>query len=322
MKKIINKIAFILAVSITFVSCNEPDNPIYDVRSGVKYGAILRTLDDGANRNFSISDLNSTFIVEFEEQDEQYGDLLDKVDVYISFSDNTPGGADNSKPEVLFTSFPASSFTTSANGLPKNTLTAAFGDVLSSLGLVPGQYDGGDSFTVRLDLILTDGRSFSAADTSGSLQGSYFRSPYAYKALIVCPPVAGDYRVEMHDDWGDGWQTTNSSGGDGIKVYADGVLIAEVGMCSPYGGAAGSFLEAGVGGCTIPPGANPGSDWTDATATVTMPVGVSDAEWIFPGDSWGEISFEVYGPNSGAIIFAGAIGATPAGPIALNYCGE
>jgi len=318
MKKIFNKIALLLLITLTLNSCKEPDNVIYDVFDGISHGAILRTLDDGSQRTFSISDLNSAYVVEFEEQDEQYGDLLDKVDVYVQFLDKTPGGTDNSKSEVLLTSFPKSSFTTSASGLPKNTLNTTFGDVLNALSLNPGQYDGGDQFVFRLELVLTDGRTFSADDTSGSLQGSYFKSPYAYSATIVCPPVPGTYTVNMHDSYGDGWQTDTASGGSGIKVTVDGTLIAEVGMCSPY--------VAATYACTPWPAniADPTADFHDATATVTLPAGVEtkDVVWMFPGDAYGEISFEIVGPNSGTNVFVGALAATPAGPLAINYCNE
>jgi len=304
-------------ITLTVMGCNKPDNTIYDVYDNISYGAVLRTLDDGAQRTFKISDLNAEFVVNFEEQDEKYGDLLDKVNVYLTFKDNTiaTGGQDHSGAKTLFSSIAANQFTQSSNGLPETTLSIKLGDALNAFNLVAGQYDGGDTFVVDLELILTDGRKFSAGDVSGTLLQSYFTSPFQYIATIVCPPVGGDYIVKMHDSYGDGWQTDDGNGGSGIKVKADGTLIAEIGMCSPY--------LASTYACTPwPPGtADPTSDFHDATTTVTVPAGVQELVWDFPGDRWGEISFEIYGPTSGAVIFAGAP-STAAGPLAVNYCNE
>ena len=67
---------------------------------------------------------------------------------------------------------------------------------------------------------MTDGRIFSADDASGSLQGSYFQSPYLYNAGLLCipeTPFPGDYVIDMHDSYGDGWN------GASVSVEIDGV---------------------------------------------------------------------------------------------------
>ncbi len=71
---------------------------------------------------------------------------------------------------------------------------------------------------MRLELVLTDGRSFSSSSTSGSLQGSYFSSPFSWGVPILCQPVDGDYVIDMQDSYGDGWQTSGN-GGSGFKAY-------------------------------------------------------------------------------------------------------
>jgi hypothetical protein len=296
MKKIINKITLVI-LTISLMGCSEPDNAIYDVFDGLKHGAVLRTLER-VSTNFNIFDLNSTFEIVVEEQDEQGGDLLSKVNVYVNFSDNTPGGANNSKSEVLVTSIPASSFTTSANGLPSTTIKATLGETLASLSLAAGQYDGGDTFTYRLEVVLTDGRSFSAADTSGSLQGSYFASPYAYNAGILCipaSPITGDYVVNMQDSYGDGWQ------GSMVVCTVDGTAH-EAFLADYWSTGLGPFLTG--------------------TQTITVPAGATTVEWSFVSGSWpSEVTFQIIGPNSGNII--GDFGPSPpAGPIALNLCNE
>ncbi|MDG2194454.1 MAG: hypothetical protein P8K77_06330 [Polaribacter sp.] len=296
MKKIINKIT-LLILTISMIGCSEPDNAIYDVFDGVSHGAALRTLDR-VSMNFNIFDLNSTFEIVVEEQDEENGKLLSKVNVYIKYSDNTPGGADNSKSDVLASSIPASAFTTSANGLPSTTVKVTFSEALAALGLTPGQYAGGDVVTFRLEVVLTDGRTFSAADTSGSLQGSYFSSPYAYNAGILCiptSPITGDYVINMQDSYGDGWQ------GSKVVCTIDGVAN-EAFLADYWSTGLGPFLTG--------------------TQTITIPAGASTVEWSFSAGDWpSEVTFQIIGPNSGNII--GDFGPSPAaGPIALNLCDE
>ena len=56
-------------------------------------------------------------------------------------------------------------------------------------------------------------------------------------------------------------------------------------------------------------------DYYDATGYVDIPAGASDVLWEFPGDAYGEISFEVYAPD-GTLI--GQYGANqPAGLLIL-----
>ena len=91
--------------------------------------------------------------------------------------------------------------------------------------------------------------------------------------------------------------------------------VIEVGMCSPYGGSnVGTFLESGAGtGCTE-------NDGSNATATVTVPVGTTGANWNFPGDNYGEIFFEVYAPDGSLLFASGGPGDAVAGLLPVTFC--
>jgi hypothetical protein len=307
MRKIINKIVLVILLVSMFNSCsNDPDNAIYNVFDGVEHGAIIRTLERG-NQNFNLFDLSSTWSITVETQDEEFGALLSQMVVYVGYVDNKDDGADNNRAEVVLKTITASEFTTSANGLPSTDLSYTLNDMVSALGLSAGQYNGGDLFAIRLELLLTDGRSFSAADGSGSLQGSYFQSPYVYQAGMLCipaTPFTGVYTVDMQDSWGDGWQTATSSGGGGITVTLDDGTVLEVGLCSPY--------EVNNYPCV--------NDGSVGTSTVTIPAGTLSADWFFPGDFYGEISFQIFAPSGNLIASYDA--GSAAGPIALNLCDE
>ena len=280
MKKQLNKIVLLLLSVIVISSCESDDKAIDQVFDGVSYGAVLRKLEITSG-SYNLSDLNSAFSIIVEEQDEEYGALLSEVDVYVS------GG--QSSTEALQQTVPASAFTIGDKGLPVTEISVTLGEALTALGL-GSNYGVGDVFTIRLSLKLTDGREFSASSASGSLQGSYFASPFLYNSAILCTPKPGDYVVDMQDSYGDGWQ------GDGIKVTFDGGPrsgeVVYIDMLSSYSG--------GPGCCS----------WTDSTETLNVPEGTEGFAWEYTGDSYpGEVSFQIYAPDGSLLGSYAAIGA-------------
>ena len=273
MKKQFNKIVILLLSIIVFNGCESDDKAIDLVFDGVSYGAVLRTIDV-PGKSFNLTDLDSEFRVVVEEQDEEYGALLSEVDVYVSKSGN----------EVMLKTIPASAFTTGERGLPVTTIGVSLGETLAALGL-GNNYDVGDVYGIRLALKLTDGREFSASSSSGSLQGSYFSSPFAYSAPILCTPKPGDYTVDMQDSYGDGWQ------GNGIIVTFSGGpsdgQVTNIDMLSSYSGGP------------------PCCSWTNSTEVLTVPDGTEGFTWEYTGDSYpGEVSFQIYAPDGTQLLSA------------------
>jgi len=284
MKKIFNKfLVFFLAVSV--FSCEDIDNSVYDVLDGVQRGAAIRTLEI-VSGNYNVFDTNSTFEIIVEEQDDEMGALLQSINVYASYTDVRD--ASNSAAEVQIQSIPVSEMTTSANGLPSTTIRYTLAEINALVGVTPS---GGSRFGYRLEAVLTDGRGFSQADVTGGLQGGFFASPYAYNAQLLCfpdEPYAGDYKIEMQDSYGDGWN------GGAIVINIDGVET-----------------EVTVSGA---------KEFSNSE-TITVPEGSSSLEFSWTAGAYdGEVSFQIYGPNSQAII--ADVDPPIAGPIALNLCFE
>lgn len=185
MRKIYNYSIFFLALLL--VGCSSDDKVFDQVQDTKTFGAILRTVSTESG-TFNAFDETSTFGVTLEEQDEENGGLLESLDVFLSFTDFTDDGVDNSASEILIETIPASAFSPGENGLPVISYEISLEEARTALGLNADDYNGGDRFTVRFAVNLTDGRTFSAADASGNVaSGSYFRSPYAYSADLVCP---------------------------------------------------------------------------------------------------------------------------------------
>ena len=218
MKKTIHLLLGLIG-TILLYQCTEPDNPIYTVLDEFTNGAILRTKSDARNSfQFNRSEPDQAFFVKIEQQDEENGDLLDRVDVYVTLNGSN-------YVEAKATTFERSAFTQNENGLNEIEISLTLTQAINAIGASSTDYSGGDSITVRLELVLTDGRTFSSDDSTGSLQGSYFSSPYAYNAVIKCipaSPVAGTYEVAMQDSYGDGWN------GGYISVNIDGVEVQQI----------------------------------------------------------------------------------------------
>lgn len=139
----------------------------------------------------------------------------------------------------------------------------------------------------------------------------------SHKVTINCggSPPPGDYVIEMHDSWGDGWQTNDPFGGSGMTCTltdsSGGESVIEFGMCSSFGTPPTGFLAGGL--CVD-------GDGFDATAVVQIPAGTVSAVWSFPGDFFNEISFEIYRPNGDAMYVSGGPGAQAAEDLTVAYC--
>jgi len=255
MKKIITLFSLLLVT----VSCQEPDTTINDVLDNYVTGAVLRGWNPTGDYNF-FAPSTSIFTVEIEEHDEQNGALMQDVQVYVSL---------NSGTEVLLRTLTSADFAVGPTGLPRHQLTVTLGESIAALGLSSSQYTGGDVINIRLQLNLTDGRSYTAKDAASSLTGSYFKSPYIYNMTIKCIPtgaVAGDYTIDMIDSWGDGWN------GASITVTIDGVSQT-------------------VG---LPSGAN-------GSQTVTVPAGATSMSFAYVSGDWdSEVTYTITFNNGGA----------------------
>jgi len=311
MKRYSNKLIMtaLAGSALLFSGCQEGDNPIDFINDNETRGAVLRTIEI-FSPELPIGDPDGFFGLEAEMQTQEDGNNVDFVEVYVAFSDNT-GGTD-SKEETLHETIDPSQFFIGEFGYPRFRSEVTLGAMQATLGLSDSQVRGGDQFSIRYELVLDDGRRYSFGDNTNTLTGSFFSSPFLYTADIVCPPIGplpGVYTIEMQDSFGDGWQTNDGNGGDGLTLTLSTGEVFEVGLCSPYSGPDGAFLNGSD--CT-------GAGDSSGTATITVPAGVESAEWFFPGDFYGEISFQIIHPT-GAVIADVGTGAD-AGPVVINYC--
>ncbi|MBT8238234.1 MAG: hypothetical protein HKP24_01945 [Croceitalea sp.] len=300
-----------LTLSLLFIACEDGDQVFDQIIADVERGAVLRTVNVVSDE-LPIGVADGFFAVDLEVQDQGNGTLVDAIEVYTSFRDNTPdNGKGATTDENLAETISKSEFTIGEFGLPRLSYEITLSALLAATGVPESDIDGSDQFRVRFELVLNDGRRYSFADNTGTLTGSFFSSPFLYSATIVCPPkppTPGVWTINMTDSYGDGWQTSTGGGGDGIQVTLDDGTVLEVGLCSPYGSGASTFL--GSADCTP-------NDGSSGSGTITIPAGTLTADWFFPGDFYGEIDFEIVTPNGNIV---GGYPGTDAGPITIDFC--
>jgi len=163
-------------------SCSKTNNgqelPGTELRS-----AFVRTLSF-VNSDLVLDDMNSTFGVNLEVEDDANGDLLENIEVFAQFkSDNS---ASSNTSEVLIKTIPKQEFTTSVNGLPSTTLSVSLQELINATNSA-AQFCG-DQFLIRVKLNLSNGRSFSS--DSGNVPAvigsdTTINSPFCYTAHLV-----------------------------------------------------------------------------------------------------------------------------------------
>lgn len=209
MKKMMKKYVKLMSILLLAAACQDSDNAIYTVLDDYQTGAVLRTISQSGEYNINDTS-GSIFSLEIEEHDEQNGGLFQNMEIYVSIN----GG------ETLYRTVDPSEFTTGPTGLPRAKVDVSLASVLSTLQLNANQVTGGDTVNIRLQLNLTNGKSYTAKDAASSLTGSYFASPYQYSKIIKCIPLGaidGNYELNLFDSYGDGWN------GAKLTVTVDGV---------------------------------------------------------------------------------------------------
>lgn len=289
--KIINKLLLAAAsmlVAFTFNACDDGNAVVDEVYANTTFGLVLRTVNIISDE-LPIGQTDSFFGVELEMQDVENGALVDNLEVYVSFVDNTveEGETDYSKSEVMVATIQSSEFTVGENGFLRTTYSITLPEMLAALSLSEDNVDGGDQFRVRFEAVMVDGRRFSNDDNTDTSTGSFFASPFIYASNVVCPPTPptpGEWTINMQDSYGDGWN------GASLLVTLDGVAT--------------NYLIA---------------DGASASETFTVPDGAQVLSIVYVSGDWdSEVTFQVESANGNTILDLGP-SPTPAVEL-LNYC--
>jgi hypothetical protein len=178
-------------------------------------GAALRQISQSGEYQ-AASPATSVVNWTFEPHDPEMGALTQNVEMFLSFN----GGS-----ETLYQTIDRSAMTDGPVGLPRFDVSLSLTQALGAMGV--SSFSGNDVVTVRFQLNLTNGKSYSRSSVTGSMTGSYFRSPFQYPLIIGCRfdanntgSVAGIYTINGQDSYGDGWN------GATIEYTIDGVTTS------------------------------------------------------------------------------------------------
>ncbi len=290
------QLKYILSISLLLiiVSCSDEDKfPINYDELKVSGGAFASELSTDGSTDIDREDpASSTFTKTYQLNSLEDGLDVTKVDLYVSFS-----GSLTTADEVLY------STTDTSNSDAEVTLTVNGELLLNALNLESSDLDGGDTFNYRLALTNSEGEEYSTVSANFDNQSA----DHTFSSTVICILSIipdGEWVIQMDDSYGDGWQTTTANGGSGITVTLSNGEVFEVGLCSPY--------ETQSFDCV--------DEASSGTSTITIPTDITSAEWYFPGDFYGEISFTITAP-SGNVVASYSEGSA-AGIIALNLCDE
>lgn len=167
--------------------CSDDEKTAEFVENNREVGAYVRTITI-ENSEYHINQQNNTFETVLEVQDEDDGGLLDKIDVYITFKDNTQDdGGNDSVPETFLKSLDRDVFQTGAFGLPRTTLSISQDAALETLELDESNINCKDQFLVRIVLKLIDGREFTTGMASSKIIAfdDFWSSPFCYTINVV-----------------------------------------------------------------------------------------------------------------------------------------
>jgi hypothetical protein len=276
MKKITYILTCLVLGAISF-SCTDQSTFNNPVTHELERGAFAK-VSAGSIPNVVFDPMNIDASAEIVDSNNNISEYVLMLEANIS------GDILHQENFVTFTSFPATINITSQN-------------LADALGISVSDIAFGNSFRFIAKVTRNDGTVFYGSaptyDTStgtvniGNTEPNLYLGAYndamEFLVALACPPSPpGEYRIEMHDSFGDGWQTNDGNAGNGIMITVDGV-VTEVGMCSPYNDSQAAFCVPG--------------DAFDATGYVDIPAGAEIILWEFPGDQYGEIFFEIYDPN-------------------------
>ncbi|WP_147405095.1 MULTISPECIES: hypothetical protein [Aquimarina] len=198
--KNITKYLSLTLLSILTLGCSGDDKIVDRILDDVTSGAVLRTRD--TDNNMVYNNLTgeftatSNYILTLEEQDASNGDLLDNIEIFARFVENTKDDANSdgtidddnlTTTEGLIRTLTIADFTTGPRNLPESVVTFTADELVAFTGVDESKIQGSDDFALRFKINLTDGRSFSEDDVNGNVSGgSYFSSPFAYRSSISC----------------------------------------------------------------------------------------------------------------------------------------
>lgn len=204
--KYIKFLSIVVLLMTVTLSCKDESKLPFDYENP-DFGAYATVIDVPSGSflaedapGFPLDPTVSRFTITLEVRDVEKGGLLEEYEFLAKFVDNNIPIV--TKPETSVATIPASAFSKDSNtGYPRATITVESSAILTALGLVASDVNGGDVFEIRHILRLKDGREFTNSNTSGVVTGgAFFNAPMFNTVSVLCPSdLVGNYNAVT--DW-------------------------------------------------------------------------------------------------------------------------
>lgn len=293
--KLYSKILVLFAALLVVSSCEDEDRLPLVVLDTVEKGAYPRLIDQ-TDKLFNLFDVaGSTYTYNVEFVDEQGGGLVDAYVVDLVYDDNNPDNGDKSVGPIEYIRMTSDQFSKNENGyLQAPTISINGSEVLAKLGLSEEDIMANDNFNFQGRVELSDGRTFSQANSSATVVGPAFRGHFNYTMPAACPSeYAGTYEYKTTNLW---------CGADDVSGTVEMV---------PQGGGVYIFSDWAFGAYACYGGGTAGGSlfFTDVCNTVSF-TGFTDSfgdTWTFTssveGNVWNIDWVNTYGESASSQIF-------------------
>lgn len=246
-----NKISlYILLGVFLFTACKDENKaPILTFDQSTK-GAYVKLVQE-SDRILNLSDIsNAVYCMDVEFVDLEQGALVAEYNLDVTFDDNTPDNGDQSAGPVRLRSIPASSFADGPSGFKAlDDVCISLTELLSAFGYGEDQLALGDVFEIDGEVVLQDGSSYRASNSSAAVNGSAFQGHFAFDLNATCPTnLAGDYAYETVDaacpgsSGGTATGTVTLESNGGVNYIFSDWAFGAYGPCYG-GGTAGGALQ-------------------------------------------------------------------------------
>lgn len=156
------KLLSLLSLCIIIASCSDDESSPLDILEDAQQGALIVAVET-QNNSIASDTASGSLEVLLEYSDAQQGALLDKMNIYATFFDQSADGDSTAAvtEEVLLRTVEKTLFEEGSNDLPTYQMNIAAQEFLTVTNNTSESIASGDTFATRLELVLTDGRTFS-----------------------------------------------------------------------------------------------------------------------------------------------------------------
>lgn len=189
--KYIKNISILLAASLLIMAC---ETQMIERQNELNFqtGGYMRTVTPfpAGNATFNVSKANmggTKMELVAEAVTPNAGASFASYDLSIRFVDATPANGNKSVALTVLRSIPASAYAKDATtGYPRATIAVTGTEALTATKLTAADVSNSDYFEITAVMKLTDGRSFSIANTgSNVLSQPFYSSPFLYRLNVL-----------------------------------------------------------------------------------------------------------------------------------------